>query len=188
MKKVTLLFTLVVSLLSACVPATTTLPGGSASNPINTSLGIPSDIVQPGATWYFVSGEYNPEAFDFGLSGRNRAFSNSSQSPAVGQKRKSTINVGFSIKDFEAPEGWNVALERTYLEREIKDVSFDSYSFLDSVNFIFAVSIPEGATQSVETIIVTVQHGSASQKIPLIVLIDSDQPQAAPLCDDCTQS
>lgn len=172
MKKIVLLFVILLALLSACVPATTTgsgAVGSSASKPISTTLGISGETVYPGSTWYFMSGEYNPEAFEFGLSGRNRAFKSSSQSPAVGQKRKSTINVGFSIKEFEAPEGWNITLQQTYLEREITDVSFDSYSFLDSVNFVFGVSIPANTPQSTEAIFITIQHEDASHTIPLLV-------------------
>jgi hypothetical protein len=188
MKKIILLFVLLLGLLSACVPATTsTLPGGSASNPIVTTFGLSDTTISPGSTWYFVS-EYNPEAFDFGLAGRNRAFSNSSERPVAGKKLKSTINIGFSIKDIEAPEGWNVTLERVYLEREIKDVSYDSYSFLDGLNFVFAVSVPADADRSIETIIVTVEHGTTLQKVPLMILFDSNQPQATPECDNCTQS
>jgi YbbR domain-containing protein len=79
-------------------------------------------------------------------------------------------------------------LERVYLEREIKDVSYDSYSFLDGLNFVFAVSVPADADRSIETIIVTVEHGTTLQKVPLMILFDSNQPQATPECDNCTQS
>jgi hypothetical protein len=189
MKKVILLTILLLSLLSACVPATTssTVLGASPSNPIVTTMGMSGEIISPGSTWYFVS-EYNPEAFDFGLAGRNRAFSNSSERPVAGKKLKSTINIGFSIKDVEAPEGWNVTLERVYLEREIEDVSYNSYSFLDGLNFVFAVSVPADEVKGVETIIVTIEHGATSQKVPLMVLLDSNQPQITPECEGCTQS
>jgi hypothetical protein len=188
MKKVIVLFVLLLGLLSACVPATAL--GGSPSNPINADYGLSSERVLPGSTWYYVS-QYNPEAFGYGLSERNNrldASFSTSQMPRVGQKGSSTITNGFNVKNIDAPVGWEVRIQRVYLQREVTDVDQYTYSFNDSMHFVFAVSVPTGADQSIETIIVTVQHGTTSQKIPLMVRLQSDQPQAGPACDNCTQS
>jgi hypothetical protein len=187
MKKATLLFALLLILLSACVPATAL--GGSPSNPINADYGLSSEKVLPGSTWYFVS-QYNPEAFGYGLSERNNeldASISTSNIPKVGQKGSSTITNGFNVKSVNAPAGWDVRIQRVYLQREVTDVDQYTYSFSDSMHFVFAVNVPENTTQSAETITVTVQHGTTSRDIPLLVRIDSGQGEVAP-CEDCTQS
>jgi hypothetical protein len=188
MKKIIMLFVLLLGLLSACVPAMSL--GGSPSNPIDANFGLPSERVMPGSTWYFVT-QYNPEAFGYGLSERNRQLNGSfavSSDLKKGQKGSSTISNGFTVKNVDTPAGWEVRIQRVYLQREVMEVDYSSYSFGDSMHFVFAVTVPKGTARGVETIMVTVQHGTTSQKIPLMVLIDSDQPQATPACDDCPQS
>jgi hypothetical protein len=83
-----------------------------------------------------------------------------------------------------------VRIQRVYLQREVMEVDYTSYSFSDSMHFVFAVSVPQGTARGVETIIVTVQHGTTSQKIPLMVLVgsESEQAQESPACEDCPQS
>jgi hypothetical protein len=172
MKNLVSAFIVAFSLLTACVPSVT-LPGGSPSNPIPTTIGLPIDVVYPGSTWYFIS-EFNPDRFGYTLSERNNAFDDSSLRPVTGQKRSSTVR-GFSTQGFETPEGWNVSLQRAYLQREILDVDSDSYTYNDSLFLVFAVSVPADAPRGSEAIFTTIQRGTESQRIPLLVKV-SDAP------------
>jgi hypothetical protein len=188
MKKAVLLFALLLGLLSACIPAT--VLGSSPLNPIETRFGLSSEEILPGSTWYFVS-QYNPGAFGYSLSERNNQLDytvSTTQMPRKGQKGSSNVTNSFKVKAVDAPTGWEVRLQRAYLQREVTDVDGYTYTFNDSMHFVFAVSVPQGAARGAETIVVTVQRGTTSQEIPLMVIVQSDSPQADSSCDDCTQS
>ena len=126
--------------LSACAPA---VLGSTINNPIQVESGIATEKIFSGQTWY-IGDYYNPESFGYTLSDRNTLLKDTLSTIIMGQKGRRNVTRDFRFNAVNIPEGWQVNLQSSYLQREIVDVDGDSYSYTDELYFVFAVTIPEG--------------------------------------------
>lgn len=162
------------SLLGACAPA----QQGTMHTPLQQSS-VLSPVEVPGAGTWYVSSRYNPDLFGVQKASRDSA-ANTNWNGSDGSVFTAPVS-WFSTGEVRVPEGWAASVASASMRRELRRQDNTYIYYSDSINVVYAVTVPASAKPGTYSLSITVRGDGVHAKgepraIPMIVTVAGAGP------------